>query len=162
MNQPCLITHSLQRGAALITALIMLVILTMLGLTSITTTTMEEKMAANSQEVNRAFQAASTGLALVFGDNDAFSTINTRNSDGVTGDPYNKADATIGGYGANSYTANATYNSVYQQATVPPRGSGWDTTYRFYHFDLSSSGSIASGAVAELHGGAYQIGKGGD
>ena len=67
-----------QKGAALITALVMLVILTMLGLSSIMTNTMNERMAANSQEVNRAFQAAETGLDLGYADADSFNINNTK------------------------------------------------------------------------------------
>lgn len=147
-----------QNGAVLITALIMLVILTLLGLSSISTTTMEERMSANSQEMTRAFQAASTGISLVLGDEDAFATTNTEVTDGTASDPYDKS-ADVGGTGTNAYAATAEYNSVYRQSTVPPRGSGWDATYAFYHFDLSATGSTDTGATSTLHAGAYQVGR---
>lgn len=147
-----------QQGAILITALIMLVILTLLGLSSISTTTMEERMSANSQDISRAFQAASTGIAKVFNDEAAFATVNTISTDGVSGDPYDKS-ASVGAGGTNSYGATTKYNSVYRQMTVPPRGSGWDATYGFYHFDLSASGNTDSGATTTLHAGAYQVGR---
>ena len=160
-------TGTRQQGAVLITALILLVLLTMLGITSMSTTTMEERMAANSQEMNRAFQAASTGLEIVFDDGKAFDTRNTIETDGGADDPYSdpddptkdKSDSTIGGSGAGAYIATATYDSVYRQSTTPPRGSGWDSTFAYYHFDLSSTGTTASGASASLHAGAYQVGK---
>jgi Tfp pilus assembly protein PilX len=136
----------------------MLVLLTLLGIGSITTTTMEERMAANNQEITRAFQAASTGLSRVFTDEDAFATTNTEDSDGTVDDPYNKS-ASVGATGGNAYNATATYNSVFRQVTVPPRGSGWDNTYGFYHFDLSATGSTDSGAVSTIHAGAYQVGR---
>lgn len=147
-----------QEGAVLITALIMLVILTLLGLSSINTTTMEERMAANTQDITRAFQAASTGLAQVFNDEDAFSTTNTLVADGTVDDPYDKS-ASVGGSGADAYGASTEFNSVYRQMTVPPRGSGWDATYGFYHFDLSASGETDSGATTTIHAGAYQVGR---
>ncbi len=51
-----------QRGAALVTALILLVILTMLGLSAMQNTTLEEKMAGNLRSSIAAFQAAESAL----------------------------------------------------------------------------------------------------
>ncbi len=159
---PTRFTHSAfatQRGAALITALVMLVILTLLGLSSMSTVTLEERMAANAQEINRAFQAASTGLEMVFTDATAFDTRLTIASDGTGADQYVKSDSGLGGTGVNAYSATANYNSVFRQMTVPPRGSGWDSSYGYYHFQLSSTGTTTSGASATVNTGAYQIGK---
>lgn len=162
--QHTILSRTSQQGAVLITALMLLVILTILGITSMSTTTMEERMAANSQEINRAFQAASTGLEIVFNDGKAFDTRNTVDSNHTASDTYSdstdptkdKSDDTVGGTG---YQARVTYDSVYRQSTSPPRGSGWDSTYAYYHFDLSSTGTTASGASSTVHGGAYQVGK---
>ena len=57
-----------QHGAVLVTALVFLVILTLLGITSMSTNTLEERMAGNSQDINRAFQAAESGLSAAFYD----------------------------------------------------------------------------------------------
>ena len=151
-----------QNGAVLITALVMLVLLTMLGLSSLTSTTMEERMAANSQEINRAFQAASSGLELVFSDEEAFNTTNTKDLDGTVNDNYFKSDTSIGGDTSltGAYSASTSYNAYFQQQVSAPRGSGWDSTFAFYYFDLSASGSTNSGASTTLHAGAYQVGKG--
>lgn len=143
-----------QNGAALITALVFLVIMTMLALTSMSTNTLEEKMAANSQEINRAFQTAETGLEQVFNDEAAFNTVHLEELDGTADDTYDKSMDNIG-----DYDATATYNAVYRGQTIPPRGSGWDTTMAFYQFNLSSNGSTKSGATTTVHGGAYQVGK---
>lgn len=51
-----------QRGTALVMTLVFLVLLTMLGITAINTSTLEEKMAGNSKDQNLAFQAAETAL----------------------------------------------------------------------------------------------------
>jgi type IV pilus assembly protein PilX len=51
-----------QRGAVLMVALMFLVILTMLALTSMTGTTLEERMAGQYRDLNLAFQAAEAGL----------------------------------------------------------------------------------------------------
>lgn len=53
-----------QRGAALIVALILLMIMSMLGLSSIRTTSMQERMSANAFDRSLAFQAAEYALRL--------------------------------------------------------------------------------------------------
>jgi len=145
-----------QTGAVLFTALVLLVLLTMLGLSTMFTATMEERMAANSQEINRAFQAASTGLALVFDDPAAFDTNLTLDNDGSATDLYVRRDDTVGG---GEYEATTAYNSVFRQSTAPHRGSGWDSSYAYFHFNLSASGGTESGATTTLNAGAYQVGR---
>ena len=54
--------HSTQRGAALVVSLVMLTILTILGLTSMKTTVLEQKMTSNERNQAIAFQAAETAL----------------------------------------------------------------------------------------------------
>lgn len=51
-----------QRGAVLIVALLFLVILTMLGVTAMSGTMMEERMSGNSRDINIALQAAEAAL----------------------------------------------------------------------------------------------------
>ena len=56
---------STQTGAVLFTALVMMVLMTLLAVTMMGNTAMDEKMAQNSQDKNRAFQGAETGLSLI-------------------------------------------------------------------------------------------------
>jgi type IV pilus assembly protein PilX len=51
-----------QRGAALVIALLMLLVMTVLGIAAMQVTRMEERMAGNSRDVNLAFQGAEAGL----------------------------------------------------------------------------------------------------
>lgn len=51
-----------QQGAALVTSLIILLMLTLIGVTAMQTTTLEEKMAGNLRNENLAFQAAEAAL----------------------------------------------------------------------------------------------------
>jgi type IV pilus assembly protein PilX len=51
-----------QRGVALIVSLIMLLLMTLLAISSMNTTVLEEKMAGNYKDRNMAFQAAEAGL----------------------------------------------------------------------------------------------------
>ena len=128
-----------QNGAALITALVFLVILTMLALGSMSTSTLEEKMAANSQEINRAFQTAESGLELAFDDENSFSINNTESN------PYTGSVTDFG-----AYDADTDYQVAFRQATSPKRGSGWDSNYALYHFDLESVGATDSATLLKL------------
>ncbi|MGR8950650.1 MAG: pilus assembly PilX family protein [Gammaproteobacteria bacterium] len=149
-----------QGGAALVTALVLLTVVTMLALTSLGTNTLEEKMAANSQEVNRAFQTAESGLKKAFLDDTAFNIVNLYDDNGTPYDPtddifdYIQVDNDVG-----TYSADTRYAAYFKQKTVPKRGSGWDVSMAFYHFDVVSEGKTNSGAVTTLHAGAYQVGK---
>jgi len=51
-----------QQGAILVTALIILVVMTLIGVTSMQSSTMEERMAGNMKEIHRSFQAAEAGM----------------------------------------------------------------------------------------------------
>lgn len=51
-----------QQGIALVMSMIMLLMMTLLGLSAMKTSLMEEKMAGNSRDVELAFQAAETAL----------------------------------------------------------------------------------------------------
>lgn len=61
-NYNAFVGASKQRGVALIVGLLFLVVLTLLGITAMTTTTLEEKMAGNARDAEIAFQAAEAGL----------------------------------------------------------------------------------------------------
>ncbi len=53
---------SSQRGAALVISLIMLLVMTLIGITGMQTTVLEEKMAGNFKDKNVALQAAESAL----------------------------------------------------------------------------------------------------
>ena len=61
VKQP--ISSSRQNGAALITSLVILLILTVLGITGMGTTSMEERMTGNMRDQLISFQAAEAGLS---------------------------------------------------------------------------------------------------
>jgi len=53
---------SLQRGAALIVSMLILLVLTLLGITAMVITSLEERMSGNLRDKNLAFQAAEVAL----------------------------------------------------------------------------------------------------
>ena len=141
-----------QRGVVLITALVFLVILTLLSITALSTNTLEERMAANSQDVNRAFQAAESGISDAFTSGNAFTgtTNNFTVSDG---------DNDIG-----NYSANTNYTSAYR-TSMPVEGfQDIDTVsdeglFRWHYYDIRSTGATQSGASSVVGAGARVMGR---
>src|SRR5262245_24539639 len=54
--------RSRQKGAILVVSLLLLLVMTLLGLTAMQVTRMEERMAGNTRDLNLAFQGAEAGL----------------------------------------------------------------------------------------------------
>ena len=87
-----------QNGAALITCLMLLVVMTLLGITSMTSSTMEEKMAGNILNKHMSFQAAEAALR-------AGETIAANlSSDIIYADPTNPSSSTDGLYSRSNGT----------------------------------------------------------
>ena len=53
---------SRQQGAALLVSLVMLLLLTMIALAGVSDSTLQQRMAHNTRQLNQSFQAAETGL----------------------------------------------------------------------------------------------------
>jgi len=60
LPHPKLLTH--QRGAALITSLMLLIVLTLIGVSVMQATRMQERMTGNARDVNTAFESAEAAL----------------------------------------------------------------------------------------------------
>jgi type IV pilus assembly protein PilX len=61
-NLPSRLSNGAQRGAALIVAMVMLLAMTLVGVTAVRNTTLQERMAGNLRDSNLAFQAAERAL----------------------------------------------------------------------------------------------------
>ena len=151
-----------QNGAALVTALVLLTIMTMLAMTSMSTNTLEEKMAANAQEMNRAFQAAEMGLRLAMNNADAFDYTNTVSDSGT---PFDDSDdvydfQTTETALLTAYNAEATYRAWFREETntIARGGPGWDVGKVYFFFDLESTGSTQSATSTTVRAGAFQVG----
>lgn len=73
-----------QQGAALVISLLILIIITIVGVSAMQSTVVEEKMAINANERNRAFQAAETALRHAE-ENFIMGLLNTSNFNGANG-----------------------------------------------------------------------------
>ena len=134
-----------QSGAVLIVAMIILVILTLLGVTAMNTTSLQERIASNTQEQVHAFQAAETGLNQAFADNLAYDITGTYTG-GAT-------PTTFAGSGDS-----ASYTPLFLGFSPPPPGSLYSaTSFQAAHFNFRATGTSATNLSIVLNGGAYQI-----
>ena len=62
-SRPSALARSAQRGATLIIMLVMLVLITLVTVSTVRTTTMDEKMAGNARDRNKALQAAEAAVS---------------------------------------------------------------------------------------------------
>ena len=133
-----------QSGAVLIVSMIILVILTLLGVTAMNTTSLQERIASNTQERVHSFQAAETGLNQAFADDSAYDVSSTYSI---------PLTAIVVGAGDR-----ASYDPTFLGFSPPPPGSLYSaTSFQAAHFNFRAEGNSASDLSTVLNGGAYQI-----
>lgn len=98
-------THNLskQQGAVLVMALVMLTVLTLIGMSSMSSSTLELKVAANTQQHDIAFQAAQSVIDITLSDD----PLNTNNYQTYITDPANPAYEQIINYASADGEATA-------------------------------------------------------
>ena len=146
-----------QSGAVLFTALVLMVLMTLLAVTMMGNTAMDEKMAQNSQDKNRAFQAAETGIEMAIANSGSMNTSNAIQA--ATGlSSFSQGDATTLGTSTTGYGVDVTYSSVFLQKTPVTRGSGFDSSFANYWFELQSKARTDTGAESTVSLGMFQVG----
>ncbi len=120
-----------QSGAALVIALVMMIVLTLIGLASIFSSTFEMKISGNKKCSTDAFYSADSGIEVV--------KANLQNLRATNPNPYNPF-TDVANPNPNPTNAQATiaYNAAQQGA---PRGYGFSAmNFEFEHFLVSSTG----------------------
>ena len=147
---PCLPVR--QQGIVLITGLVFLVILTLLSITAMSTNTLEERMAVNSQDVNRAFQAAESGLSIAFSSGTAFT--------GTTDDfSISTTDPNFGDYGANISIISEFRTSVEVSGFQDIETASDEELFKWYYYDIRSTGATQAGSSRLVGAGAKVLGQ---
>ena len=138
--------HAQQRGAVLIVSLILLVALTLIGVSVMNTSQLEERMASNAQEVVQAFQSAETGLSQAYDNPNSWDPVN---------DLVQAPQAIVSAVGR---TDQVGYTVRYLVDTKPPVGSLYDAVnFGAAHFDFESNGTSQSQLESTVHGGGRRI-----
>lgn len=129
-----------QSGTALVMSMVVLVILTILGLSAMRVSVMETRMAGNIQDSTIAFQAAESGLA---------KALNTGGSFSIHSVVTEKFNFNFG---------KSTVETSFVDFSPPKRGSGYSIiNYDVANFDQQSTGTTSSGGQNIVHRGVFQI-----
>ncbi|HEB63262.1 MAG TPA: hypothetical protein ENJ07_02140 [Gammaproteobacteria bacterium] len=126
-----------QQGIALIASLLMLLVMTLIGLTALERTTIEEKMAANSQQKAITFQAAETAIQQFI----------STSSDAVYTNSINSVDTTIA-YHQEGDAVSRSASLEYLGETIVLGNSIGDLGYEF---ELTGVGSIGGTAASSTN-----------
>lgn len=148
-----------QRGSALIVSLVFLIILTILGISTMNTSRLEVRMAINEQAANQAFQATDSGIQETLMDS---SVLDTNSTAGVDRTFYYNQDAN-GPYGdgTDNYNDRVNTNTLFETSgPVPGGGFSLGGKIQAYHFRILSVGQSVSGSESEQTQGFYQVGPG--
>lgn len=133
-----------QSGAVLVVALLFLLIITMLGVTSMQSTTAEERMSGNARDQNNSLQAAEAALR------DAWYDINGVCSPGATSCvPRPSVITGATGFGNNT----ATIGSCSTDGLCLPNG----TYPKYTLLDISNWSASGAGAVSPITLGTYTM-----
>jgi type IV pilus assembly protein PilX len=130
-----------QRGATLIVGLVLLLVLTVVGVSGMNTATMEINMAANTQFQQDAFQMTEDGIDVMIGTRD-YTTEAARTLDWVNNANYDRRAVT-----------------VYRLNTDVPDAAFSDEEYEAFHFDITSIGRGARNAQSQHTQSFYVVGR---
>jgi len=130
-----------QQGVALAMSLMVLVVLTILGISGMKTGLLQSRMAVNAQDSATAFQGAESGLATSLTGSGIFDLVQSNVSN------FNPDVGT-----------SVKVTTSFESMSVPPRGSGYSATkYEVANFKQRSESSTISGARSTVSQGQYQI-----
>lgn len=141
-----------QKGAVLIMSMLMLLVMTLIGITTMNTATLEEKMSANSMNINISLQASESAVDAALADtNNLVLALNSTIPVSVTTS-----------LGVSGVTSVATIRFL--GSTIAPGFSFGNNqgTFSTYQFEAVGTGSVpAANATSVTVQGIYRIGPGG-
>ena len=130
-----------QRGAALVMALAVLVLLTILGISAMKSSTLEYRMATSIQDKSTAFQAAESALS------ESMASVALNPNQASTYDYVGKT-----GVKAKVTTSFSSSSNSNTTRSEKPDGTGT----KWYHFDQTSVATLDSGATTTVQTGFKQ------
>ena len=147
MDKKSKLTLRNESGAALVVALLMIVILSLIGLASSSSSTFEIKLSGNKMGSTDAFYAADTGISEI--------------ATNIANFNLNSYDAQTNTYSPFSDSTNTTPNPTKAQTEItyvpgqsgPPRGMGFSATnlgYAYYQVQSVGKDQAGSGSTATI------------
>jgi type IV pilus assembly protein PilX len=144
---------SRQDGAALVVGLILLLVLTVLGITGVVTAALELQMSGNTQFQERAFQAAEFAIEQAV-NSPSLSTTNVYTNKLVV--PASGSNPTMPSSTSDNYKYSLYYDSTSAGTPVPGGGYSIGSGLEAYHFVVESTGASARGAQ-DIHTQSFYI-----
>lgn len=135
-----------QQGVALALCLVLLLVVTILGVTSLSTSRLEEGMSRNLQDSVEAFQVAETGAVRAITNFNDFATSDTHQADGTL--------ITLN----NGREAIYTSRWMGETPPVPLAGTAFSNNVSFHHFEVRSDGRSKNNARNTVYRGGIRIG----
>ena len=148
-------TTNNERGFAIIVALLMLAIITVMGIAATRTSETETRIAVNDRLYNIAFYTAEAGTAFV-AESPSFYGSDNITVGGSLSFP-NDADPTESYALSTSQSFNGEVE--YLGSSTPPRGSGYDAEkFKAHRYQMTCSGYGPSNSISQIEIGFYRIG----
>ncbi len=154
-----------QQGFVLVVAVMFLAVLTVFSVHAVRTSSLEERMAANTQHHKVSFRIAETGLSLAM-TGAASATTATRREDNettylvniVAGEVCNSETPACSSGWSEPDTAVVEAGTEYvTEAKVPPEGFSLDGPFATHHFRIDTEGRYGT-TVTNLSGGFQRLG----
>lgn len=154
-----------ERGSALIVSLVFLIILTILGVSTMNTSRLELRMAANQQAANQAFQASASGIESTLIETNIFNTsLECEPDDSVGVDHtfyYNQKAGASFSDGTNTFLDRALSRTCFEvQGAVPAGGFSLGSKVSAFHFRILSTAQSVGGSESQQVQGFYKVGPG--
>lgn len=144
-----------QKGIVLVVGLIFLLVLTIIGVTALRTTVLEQRMAGNTQQLTLAFQDAEARIALLLNSLNA-SEVNLSSSDTCASiDPDTNPDP-VNPDAIDTYQTCPEYIGTSDPGRTTDTAEGSQTS--FLHFRIESQSTTVGNATATIQQGVFQRG----
>lgn len=146
-----------QQGAALVTTMVFLIVLTVVGISAMQNNRLEQKMSTNIQEINHAFQYAESGLPRGLKSAELFNTletVQTNDLDHTDPDMWLCPDASDPDDPDNCVTAshggNASIETRYRgKGSLPPANYSLESGFATHFFFVQSQGYVTEKNVSD-------------
>jgi type IV pilus assembly protein PilX len=139
LQQHALAPRGMQTGATLIVGLVLLLVLTVVGISGMNTATMEITMAANTQFQQDSFQLAEDGIDIAIGTR-AYSTDTPRTINWLGNPDYDRRS--VVSYRMNTQVFGSSAGEL-----------------EAFHFDITAVGRGPRNALSELNQSFYVVGR---
>ena len=152
-----------EKGSVMVLAVVFLMLLTILGISALTSSSINTQLAANDLRHKLAFCAAESAVAYVKRRPDLYGPDNI-----TAGTPHYFPNNTVPYVGitsglptALSINANQSFNGEveYDSSLLPPRGSGYSVgKYKAHQYQMVCNGYSSKGTTKNIVVGFYRIG----